>query len=31
MKELAALVRSDVAFSSEGLTRANSALFTFRT
>ncbi len=31
MKELAALIRSDVAFSSEVLTMANSALFTFRT
>src|SRR5215472_15797613 len=30
MKELAALIRSDVAFSSEVLTMANSALFTFR-
>jgi putative nucleotidyltransferase with HDIG domain len=31
MKELADLIRSDVAFSSEVLTMANSALFTFRT
>jgi putative nucleotidyltransferase with HDIG domain len=31
MKELAALIRSDIAFSSEVLTLANSALFTFRT
>jgi putative nucleotidyltransferase with HDIG domain len=31
MKELAELIRSDVAFSSEVLTMANSALFTFRT
>jgi HD-like signal output (HDOD) protein len=30
MKELAALIRSEVAFSSEVLTVANSALFTFR-
>jgi len=31
MKELAALIRSDIAFSSEILTLANSALFAFRT
>ncbi|HEY6290612.1 MAG TPA: HDOD domain-containing protein [Terriglobia bacterium] len=31
MKDLAALIRTDIAFSSEILTLANSALFAFRT